>query len=395
MKIVVFAPNVPYPPHGGGRADIWRRMDAMTRLGHKVMLVTLFEPFGPAAPTVDHWLAIDSLIDRRFVFPIRRDTWKTLRQLANCLQVPWHLANRIPSQSELSELIVSLTQFQPDCFWLDGPWFGVTCEQLVQTIDVPILYRSHNIEHQYLRKQAQAAVHLRDRVAWTLASIGLKATERRLMKKSRAIFDISVDDMAFWRDEGILNLHWLPPLPELVFSQHPDSIVACDVVFVGNLGTPNNVRGVEWLLREIFPRLQKLRPDVSCLLVGSNPTTHVLDLVCQTRGVSLEKNVPDVLPYLFGARVLVNPIMVGSGVQVKMLDMLMTDNPIVTTSQGTRGLPRDFKSLFRVADDPTAFALSINDELVSPTVDLAARRNARTAFCIDKVGQALSIAMGQ
>jgi polysaccharide biosynthesis protein PslH len=59
-------------------------------------------------------------------------------------------------------------------------------------------------------------------------------------------------------------------------------------------------------------------------------------LLAGATGVELCADVPDPTIYLFGAKVLVNPVMTGSGVQVKMLDMLMTDAPIVTASQGTR-----------------------------------------------------------
>ncbi len=107
-------------------------------------------------------------------------------------------------------------------------------------------------------------------------------------------------------------------------------------------------------------------------------------------GVQTYFDVADVTPYQFGARVLVNPVAVGSGVQLKMLDMLMTDAPIVTTSQGVSGLPPACRSQFGIADTPETFAEALVERLGDPGVDLVARRDARRLFDLDAVRAVLA-----
>lgn len=392
MRVVVFSPDVPYPPNRGGRADVWRRIEAMVRSGHHVMLVNLQEPTGPLAPSAGDLAQLDAVVSVRFSFPIKRSVWRTLRQLVGASSIPWHAATRIPGAGEAVVLEKKIKEFQPDFLWLDGPWFGSVAETAAEKFGAPILYRSHNIEHLYLARQARSAVRLRDKLAWRLACVGLERFESRLIQRASAVFDISVDDLQYWTKRGVTNIHWLPPLPELAFKTSPSVVIQSDILFVGNLGTPNNVRGVEWLVQEILPRVRALRADTKCLIVGSNPTAHVRRLIDESCGASLCENVPDVLPYLFGAKVLVNPVRSGSGVQVKMLDMLMTDAPIVTATQGTRGLPEEMRDLFCVADDADIFADAVCRELASPTVDLFARLKARAAFSIDAVSDALQLA---
>jgi hypothetical protein len=392
LKIVVFAPDMPYPPHRGGRADIWRRILAFRQLGHEVMLVSLCEVSGPETPIQADLEYVDTVVNQRFSFPIKRGLFITLRQLANSRHVPWHAATRVPNADEMRVLETKLSGFQPDFMWVDGPWFGVLGNLFFKRLGLPYLYRSHNIEYRYLKGQARAAVKLRDGLAWSLVCIGLKRFETKTMQQAIAAFDISVDDLKYWEGVGMTHMHWLPPLPELAFKERPVHSIPGDIVFLGNLGTPNNVRGVEWLVTEVLPRVQACLPDVRCRIVGSNPTPFVSRLLAEAVGVELCANVPDPTPYLFGARVLVNPVMTGSGVQVKMLDMLMTDAPIVTASQGTRGLPPEFRGLFRVADDADAFAQAVYEELNASTVNLAARAAAREVFSVAAVGRALNIA---
>lgn len=391
MRIVVFAPDLPYPAHRGGRADIWRRILAFRQLGHEVMLVSLCETSGPEAPTKDDFDYVDTVVNERFTFPIKRGLFITIRQLASSWHTPWHAATRIPNVDELKVLEANLQVFQPDFMWLDGPWFGVIGRSFAKSLGVPLLYRSHNIEFRYLQGQANAAIKIRDRLAWSLVCIGLKRFETNTLKQAIGVFDISVDDLRYWEGMGMQHMHWLPPLPELAFKDKPSDVISGDIVFLGNLGTPNNVRGVEWLVTEVLPRVQARLPGVRCRIVGSNPTPFVSRLLAGATGVELCANVPDPTPYLFGARVLVNPVMTGSGVQVKMLDMLMTDAPIVTASQGARGLPPEFRQLFRIADDADAFANAVCEELSASTVNVPARAAAREVFSVAAVGLALEM----
>lgn len=392
LRIVVFSSDTPYPPNRGGRADVWRRIEAFRQLGHEVFLVNLTEASGPNAPTPQDLAHIDSVVEGRFSFPIKRGPLITAKQLLRSRAVPWHASTRIPSASEKDVLLGQLDRFAPGFLWLDGPWFSVLCREAAQRYSIPMLYRSHNIEHIYLAGQAKAALSMRDRIAWSLACIGLKNFETNILKDAASVFDISVDDLSFWKVHGINNIHWLPPLPELAFRERPRMLIPSDVVFIGNLGTPNNVRGVAWLVTEVVPRVRARLPDIAFRIVGSNPTPYIRQLLENTAGVELCASVPDTTPYLFGAKVLVNPVMTGSGVQVKMLDMLMTDAPIVTASQGTRGLPADFKRLFRIADDADSFARAVMEELASSSVDLAHRDNSRKVFSVTAVGHALDTA---
>lgn len=390
MKICVFSPDVPYPADRGGRADVWRRILAMRALGHQVMLVCLHEPDGPLAPSVQDLAAVDAVVAQRFLFPMRRSPWRTLRQLALAWHTPWHAATRVPSVDEQRRLWAQLAAFAPDLLWLDGPWFGRTVLHWLQQQPTALAYRSHNIEHQYLRRQAAVAVNRRDRLAWRMACWGLQRFERQLMDRADRVFDISLDDLAWWRSQGVQRLHWLPPLPELAVAAAPPAAVAGEVVFVGNLATPNNVRGVQFLLCEVLPLLRRQHPGVAVSIVGSRPTADVLGWVAQA-GVALHADVAAPMQHMLGARVLVNPVLTGSGVQLKMLDMLMTDRPIVTTTQGTRGLPAEVVAQLQVADAAQPFADAVCRALADGQVDTAGRAAARRPFTVQGLQQALQL----
>lgn len=391
MKILVCVWDFPYPPRGGGRGDVWRRIEAFRHLGHEVMMVNLYDPDGPRVPSADDLAHVDSLLTDRYSFPIQRGRMTTVRQLAQLPRLPWHVATRIPGPAARSEIDRRVRAFGPDVVWLDGPWFGELGRELASVTGASLAYRSHNVEHLYLRRQAAAAKRRRDQIRWRVATVGLKRYQLGLMRAADAVFDISLDDLAYWRGQGITDAHWLPPLPELALVDPPAETVPSDVLFVGGLRTPNNQQGVRWLVTQVLPLVTAQRPDVSVSIVGSYPHPELVEELRRHPRVTTHYDVPDVKPHQFGARVLVNPVGVGSGVQVKMLDMLMTDAPIVTRSQGTSGLPRAWASQFDVADTPQSFAAAIVRNLDAPSVDLSHRAEVRRVFGVDAVKQALAL----
>jgi hypothetical protein len=392
QHIVVFAWDFPYPPRGGGRADIWRRIEGFVRLGHRVMLVNLVDPNGVRAPKPADLAAADRVVAARYSFAIQRSRGRTLRQLTRLARVPWHVANRIPSERHHAELLAAIRAFQPDALWLDGPWFGEVAREVRAELGTPILYRSHNVEHLYLRGQAAASASRRNRIAWRLAYVGLKRYQLALMHEARVVYDISDTDLAYWRGLGVTNGRWLPPLPELALVPPSPERVPVDVVFVGGLRTPNNVQGVRWFVQQVLPLVLRERPETTVGIVGSYPDPDLAAELAAQPAVTPFYDVEDVTRYQFGAGVLINPVSVGSGVQLKMLDMLMTDAPIVSRRQGLAGLPASCAEQVTIAETPEAFAAAVLQQLRGPGVDRVARARVREAFTLGALREALAAA---
>lgn len=390
MRILVCASYTPYPPTGGGRADIWRRILAFTKLGHSVALVNQYDPAGPIPSTPQHRAEMDEVLQARYSYPLETGLARNIRQIAQLPRLPWRTAKTLPADVDWQSITSMVHDFAPDLVWLDGPWVGAIGSELAAEHGVPIAYRSHNVEHVYLRRQAKASPVLRNRITWRLSALGLKRYELQLMKAASRVLDISLDDLEFWRNEGVADARWLPPLPELALSGPPEHTIPGDVVFAGGLRVPNNVDGVRWLVTMVLPILRANRPELTVSVVGSNPLPDLAAELAANPAVRTFYDVPSVNPYLFGAKVLVNPVGTGSGVHLKMLDMLMTDAPIVTRNQGARGFPPECVAEFDVASTAEDFAAAILRRLDRPGIDPAKRERSRAFFTISAVREAIA-----
>lgn len=392
-RLLVLAPDIPWPANRGGRADIWRRIQAFRLQGAEIFLVNLFEPSGPFMPTEDNLAHVRRHVDGYDCFPMRRGRLLTLKRLARVNKLPWHVATRVPTLAERERLLASVKAFSPTAVWLEGPWFGELAQAIANDLSIPLAYRSHNIEFRYLRGQAHAAARLRDQLAWRMACLGLERYELSLMLSAQAVFDISIEDMAYWRTRGVQRAHWLPPLPEMALNSCADEPIAGDIVFSGNLRTPNNLLGLRWLIDEVMPLVWKQAPDARLRVVGSSPNSALQEQLAKLPNLETNYDVLSVQPYVLGARVLANPVFVGSGVQLKTLDMLSTDVPVVTRSQGLRGLPPELKTILNVADEAAAFASALLVARARPDPWLMERRSFRQQFSPPGIAQTVALGM--
>jgi glycosyltransferase involved in cell wall biosynthesis len=293
-------------------------------------------------------------------------------------------------------LLSAVKTFAPQAIWLDGLWAGAFARNVAIRLRLPYFYRSHNIEHRYMARQASLASAPVYRLRLALTLLGLEAFEQRVVMGAAHVFDISVDDLAFWQSRGLPSGQWLAPIVRVQVpppSAEDESSQRYDVVFVGNLHTPNNIEGLRWLFQEVWPLVVAQRPAARALVAGSAPSDELRTLVAQTQGLELLADPADVWPLYRSARVLVNPARSGSGVNIKSVEMLQLDCPIVSTPTGVGGLPPSIQSQFMVADTPSAFASAVVSAL-APTgglFDKPSRALAREAFAPTAINDVIAV----
>ncbi|MBI2821054.1 MAG: glycoside hydrolase family 99-like domain-containing protein [Acidobacteria bacterium] len=129
------------------------------------------------------------------------------------------------------------------------------------------------------------------------------------------------------------------------------------ILFIGNFQHAPNVSAVQYLCRDILPRLdQKLLAEHPVSVVGSALNESVRSYCGKSAHVRLVGWVPSLAPYLESTRVSVIPLLYGAGTKGKLLQALMAGTPTVSTTVGIEGLNlRDGEEVL-VADDPAKFA---------------------------------------
>lgn len=395
MNILVLSPDIPYPPNKGQRADVWRKLLALQTLDNvQLALVYFYDDVNHQQHVEFKGLCVETGI-QSYGISIKRslllDVFRIFRSFYS--QVPYHALVRTPARRELSALSGWLANIKPDVTLLEGLWIYETFRWLVDNkcLTQDFYYRSHNIEHAYMTSQLSLGNARFGSIKKYLHTALIEKYEHQVLRSAKRVLDISFDDAVFWRSKGINHIEVLTSIPESALLD-TDALAKLrqmpkihDLLFLGNLKTPNNVQGVMFLVNQVLPLVIEQHPSVRLIIAGSSPVDTVITL-CKTHpNVQLLSNVPDAFALMCQANILLNPVATGSGVMVKMLDLLMTNQPIITTSQGTHGLPEEIKHTVVIADTAVAFAKAIIDRLAHGQVDLALRAHVRRHFGIDKV----------
>lgn len=127
------------------------------------------------------------------------------------------------------------------------------------------------------------------------------------------------------------------------------------VVFTGALYTGPNSDAVRWFAQAVWPAVRRAVPAAELAVVGASPPGPVRALELLP-GVEVHADVPEVRPFLDGARVAVVPLRVGSGTRIKALEALAAGRAVVGTTIGLEGLGLAHDREVLVADDPERFA---------------------------------------
>lgn len=243
-------------------------------------------------------------------------------------------------------------------------------ETAARLTGLPHLVRSYNIESDFYRVQGKHAGGVRGR-AMRLEAWKLARSERKMHASPyvSCFAEISLEDAVRRKLLSGRPVIALPPfLPPTTFMTRTPGTdrSASSVLFLGSLDTATNISGLSWFVTCCWPRIVQRRPDARLTVVGRRASKSLRALLAEVPAVELMTDVPDVLPYLDSATVMINPSQAGAGINIKMVEALAAGTAVVATGSGARGLDWRPGIHFLRADQPTEFADAVLDLLADP-----------------------------
>lgn len=208
-----------------------------------------------------------------------------------------------------------------------------------------------------------------DVIARSDATLVVSDVERELLAK----------DAPEARVEILSNLHQLP-------ATGPGYEARRDVMFVGGFRHPPNVDAVRWFVESAWPRVRAALPGLRFHCIGAD-APDVIGALHGRDGVEVHGHVPDLSPFLDGARLAVAPLRFGAGVKGKVNQSMAHGQPVIATSCAVEGMHlRDGVDVL-VADSPDAFADALvrayRDAALWQTLACNARANVERHFSLD------------
>jgi glycosyltransferase involved in cell wall biosynthesis len=133
------------------------------------------------------------------------------------------------------------------------------------------------------------------------------------------------------------------------------------VGFAGRLTWGANEDAVNWLAREIAPKVLQAHPDASFRVIG--PGGEGLHEKYEGPRFQFTGYVASMGESLADLAVGVVPVLSGTGMRLKLLELLSVGVPTVTTSLGAAGLDCVHREHVLIADDTDSFAGAVSELL--------------------------------
>lgn len=332
IQLVAF--NIPYPPDYGGVIDIFYKLKALSENGISVYL-HCFEYDRPRAKELEKYCAKVYYYNRgkgvRYQLSIKPyiATTRCNDQLLNNLS-----SNNAPI----------LFEGLHTCYFLGHPALS-NHQKLVRT---------HNIEHDYYLNLSKSEPNFFRKIYFRLEAIKLKKYEK-ILKKADHLLCISPNDN-FYFDHHFGHSHFIPAFHP--FNEIKSKIGRGEyILFHGNLSVPENLEAVDFLLDEVFGRI-----NYQVIIAGKAPAQRLMrkigkfphvQLVANPEGYQMEKLIRD-------AHICLLPTFQDTGLKLKLLASLFSGRFCIANTPMTH--KTGLEHLCHLADAPEEM-IRLMDEL--------------------------------
>lgn len=219
--------------------------------------------------------------------------------------------------------------------------------EVFQNHNVKVILRAHNVEHQIWKQLGEKSKFPLKKWYYNKLSNQLLQYELKQLKKLDGIVAISEEDALFFQQfEPKVQVTAIPTAVKTNFPT-PDYKLS-DFYFLGAMDWKPNKEGVDWLLKEVIPEgIKGSTLSIAGKSLSKNEIKHP-SVIC-------EGEIKNALNFIQSHGVCLIPMHSGSGIKIKLLENLAMGKPIISTTEGVRGVDVTHDKEVIIADDPQSF----------------------------------------
>ena len=331
-KLLFITPELPYPPHSGGKVKSLKLLDALAQRYAVTLVSPLKKHDHRYSPDFEKRSPCARHVHRRIDVP------RTPRALLGSYLKGRPLNVHRTYNRELARQVDKLAPGHEMIFvdhyevasYVPGDYHGI------------VVYHAHNAYHQLWDRYARLPGNPATRLAAFAEARRVRKAELTIAKRARLVF-AAPNDAELLVAGGVPREN-IAPTYHLGDDGHLDRPLLDfkhtekRLMYVGFLGWEANVLGLLWFIDKVWPRLIKEHPDLKFHIIGKDPDARLRRLSAMHPGIELRGFVANLESEYRKARVSVAPLLFGSGMKVKVLDAMARGMPTVTTPVGAEGI---------------------------------------------------------
>jgi len=331
MNILILGNRFPWPLHDGGAIATYQMMKAMAFEGHVISYFSY--------NTEKHYLDEKTLLER-FSFckyyPVFLDANVTaLGAIKNLFSGRSYHLSRYECDSANDQLAKLLKENEYDIVHIEGLYSAGFINTVRKYFKGPVIYRSHNIEHQIWERLSAETENVFKKWYLKLQANRLKKEEELFWGKVDAIMPIAPDDQA--QISLKIKMPQFLYLPGIQIGMIEEVQLQPNQLFhIGSMEWMANVQGVEWFLQKVWPLVKSEIPEMEFHLAGKGLDPN--DPRIFQSGVYNHGEVENAKQFMMNHGLCIVPVVAGSGIRMKLIEAMSLGIPCVSTAVGVQGI---------------------------------------------------------
>jgi glycosyltransferase involved in cell wall biosynthesis len=335
LKILWTCPYLPWPTIGGNRLRVFHLMRELAARGHRITFVVQSDQYLGRRATA----TVRAIVDRLIILPRRRRLSPLTLAAAALAPYPVDVSVRGYSRAARSAMRELLAE-RWDAVQIEHSYFLQPFLAELRGLQQPFVLTEHNVESTLVRlndyhpRVPRAALPYLQRFdTWRY-----RRWERHALSLPERLIAVTEPDAEQMRAITGRSVEVVPNGADVsaYAAVRPDRD-GKRLMFIGNYGYRPNQDAVEWLMRDIMPRIWQRLPAARIIVCGSGMPGSWRRCWPDER-IEFRGFVDDIAAVQRDCAAFICPLLSGGGSKLKVLEAMAGSLPVITTTQGASGL---------------------------------------------------------
>lgn len=345
MNILQIAPQIPYPLIDGGKLGIYGITKSLSDRNHKIDFLTYLKDSNLEECKEE----LKGVCD---LYAVEADiTYKKIDAFKNFFsKIPYNIEKFLTSEFH-NQLIDLLKSNKYDIVHIDHLHMAWTFDIVKQYQNIPVILRQHNVEMKIMERYAEEETNRFLKFYCKKQVQKFSDYEVSTCAKFDNCLMITKDDeQVLLESNKDIKTSVIPAgVEEKLFTLSRNETEPFSIVHLGSMEWLPNKSGLEWYLSEVFPKIVKIFPEVKLYLIGKGTDKLKIDEIVSENVVQLGF-VDDLWFEVMKKDLAIVPLKSGSGMRIKIIEMLAAGQNIISTNIGAEGIGATHLENILIAD---------------------------------------------
>ena len=328
-KILIISHKPPYPKVDGGSIAIAQVLEALLEQGCHVTFLCMETDKHPSQTSITN-------TNLNFKAIYVNTKLKIASALSNMFTKQSYILSRFNQNVFRKALKKILKTHTFDTILFESLFTSAYLNTVNEISDAKKLYRAHNIEHRIWFEQSNQNKNIFKKWYLKIQAERLKNEEIKFWNNIDSILSISETDRSHIIKQCPTPTYTLALHIEKRHLQHNDQSTKVDFFHLGAMDWLPNQDGMNWILKDVFPKVKQTEKSAEIHLAGrAMPTklkSHIQD------GYYNHGEVSNAIDFMSKHKVMLVPLFTGSGIRVKIIEGMSLGKCIISTSIGVKGI---------------------------------------------------------